>query len=103
MKSYKEAISQFKQDIKNLAAQQHNLKQQRKTVHFHGERIYTPSVAAQRHLLNRHELRHMYAAYAIARSKSTLEQEKAKTDISENHINQLLVKYAYGTTVCDNA
>lgn len=90
----------LKADIKLLAEGQSALKEQRKTVHFEGERTLTPNQAFSKHLENRHQLRLLYAAQGLLKGR-TLEQIETKNrpdvyplSVYTNSINKLIVKYA---------
>ena len=77
------AIKMLKNDIKQSAAIQKALKNQRKTVHLKGERIYEPSEASWRVYLTGLELRVKYAAYGLMRGKKFSETENHYPE--ENH------------------
>lgn len=62
-------MNSLKEKIKSLSQQQGDLKVQRKTVNFEGDRKLNPTVAAAHHAHNRHVLRWSHAAYAILRGK----------------------------------
>jgi len=62
-------MNSLKEQIKSLSQEQGDLKLQRKTVNFEGDRKLDPSVAASRHAQNRNVLRWSHAAYDILRGK----------------------------------
>lgn len=62
-------IDDIKDRIADLAKEQKNLKPQRKTVHFKGERTIDPSEATYKVDNNKSELRYLYAAYGLLRGK----------------------------------
>lgn len=65
----------LKQDIKRISSQQHNLKAQRKTVHFIGERTVEPWKAISVHSNNRHQLRLLHATQQLLKGKTLKEIE----------------------------
>lgn len=73
----------LKNEIKNAAAMQIVLKDQRKTVRNKLERTIDPSVATWKHYSNREQLRIMYAAQGILRGKTFNQIENTFPD--ENH------------------
>ena len=89
----------LKIDIKKLAENQSNLRNQRKTIHFKGERVMEAWKADYLHTENRHELRMLYAAYGVLKGKTFEEIEpKNKPDklpLSQykNSIDKLVEKY----------
>ena len=89
----------LKNDIKKLAENQKNLRNQRKTVHIKGERTMETWKADYLHSENRHELRMLYTAYAILKGKTFEEIEPKnksdKTPLSyyKNTIDKLVEKY----------
>lgn len=62
-------INDIKDRIAILAKEQKNLKPQRKSVHFNGERTIDPSEATYKVGNNKSELRYLYAAYGLLRGK----------------------------------
>ena len=70
-------VSKFKADIKELAALQRSLKNQRKTVKIDASQEVTmsPSEATWKHQANREKLRLMYAAYGLMRGKAFSQTE----------------------------
>ena len=76
-------MENLKKLIKDLAEEQKNLKEQRKTVNFKGIRTLQPFEACYKHLKNRHKLRILYAAYGIMRGKSFSQIENSH--VEENH------------------
>jgi len=89
----------IKNDIKKLAENQSNLRNQRKTIHIKGERVMESWKADYLHSENRHELRMLYAAYAVLKGKIFEEIEpKNKPDklplsYYKNSIDKLVEKY----------
>jgi hypothetical protein len=79
----KKAINSLKNDIKQSAAMQKALKNQRKTEHLKGERFIEPSEAAWRVYLGGLELRVKYAAYGLMRGKKFSQTENNHPE--ENH------------------
>ena len=65
----KNAISAMRKDIAELEKQQKNIKPQRKTVHYTGERTMKPWDAWYTVRNNKYTLRLMYAAYNLLRGK----------------------------------
>ena len=63
-------VAEMKADIKIMAEEQKDLKNQRRTEKLVGDRKMSPSDATYKHQLNRENLRVMYAAYGLARGKS---------------------------------
>ena len=70
-------ITKFKANIKELAALQRSLKNQRKTVNIDASQEVTmgPGEATWKHQANREKLRLMYAAYGLMRGKSFSQTE----------------------------
>lgn len=88
----------LKQEIKELASNQANLKQQRKTVKLPENfvRQVDPSTAAYSHLLNRTKLRIMYVALGLLRGRSIEQIEsKSKTPVNMYAVNALKEKYEH--------
>ena len=73
----KETIKKFREEIAELEKKQKELKPQRKTVHFKGERTLDPFSAWCEVKGNKEELRAMYAAYGLLRGKPFSYTEKA--------------------------
>jgi len=65
----KNAISAMREKIAELEKNQKNIKPQRKTVHYKGERTMKPWDAWFTALNNKYDLRLMYAAYNLLRGK----------------------------------
>jgi len=83
----KVAIESLKKDIKQSAALQRAMKNQRKTVHLKGERIIEPKDAAWKSYVGGLELRIKYAAYGLMRGKKFSQIENHYPE--ENHpLNQ---------------
>jgi hypothetical protein len=98
-------LLELKSKIKDLAASQIVLKNQRKTVNLEGERTLTPSQAAYKHGQNREELRCLYMAYGILRGKQPEEMESnPKTPINQKLVDKLVEQYKpiSDETVCAN-
>lgn len=94
MEYNKEAIKALKSAIKLLVIEQRQIKPQRKTVHFTGDRTMPPWKAQATHLLNRFELRYMYLAYGLMRGKTILQMEvKSKEPAIEKYITKVIEKY----------
>lgn len=89
----------IKNEIKKLAENQKNLRNQRKTVHIKGERVMEAWKADYLHSENRHELRMLHTAYAVLKGKTFEEIEpknkSGKTPLSyyKNTIDKLVEKY----------
>ena len=66
----KNAISAMRKDIAELEKNQKNIKPQRKTVYFTGERTMHPWEAVEQARSNGFELRLYYAAYGLLRGKN---------------------------------
>jgi len=79
----KTAIKSLKADIVTSATLQKAMKNQRKTVHLKGERIYEPWEASMNVFLGGMKLRIMYAAYGLMRGKKFSETENRYSE--ENH------------------
>lgn len=67
LKAYKTSKEEFRSKIKELATEQTDLKNQRRSVHIVGERTISADSAASQHAMNRHKLRHLYIAYYLFR------------------------------------
>ena len=65
----KNAISAMRNDIAELEKEQKNIKPQRKTVYYTGERTMSPFDAWSTAQDNKYNLRLMYAAYNLLRGK----------------------------------
>ena len=99
----------LKNEIKKLAESQKGLRNQRKTVHIQGERVMESWKATYLHSSNRHQLRLLYATYAILKGK-TLEQFDAENPTKKdgkqsilnyrNEIEKLVEKYGKVEVVC---
>lgn len=87
-------IHQLKEDIRVLATEQIELRNQRKTVRRKGEKKMTPYEAFCKHQSNRRQLRHMYIIYGELRGK-TLDQieQSRKTEPSEYLLDKLRKQY----------
>ena len=73
----KTEIVELRKQIALLEAEQKNLKPQRKTVHFTGERTVEPDEACYKVIVNRGDLRILYAAYGLMRGKKFSQIESA--------------------------
>ena len=73
----------LKSDIKKAVEWQRFLKTQRKTKNLVGKRVIHHNEAAWKHLVNREELRIMYAAYGLLKGKSFSQIENRHPE--ENH------------------
>ena len=115
-------IQELKDLIKAKADYQKTLKQNRKTVHFTGERLMSPSEAVEKvggtykpngdsyyyfgNPGTKHELRLLYAAYGLLRGKSFSQTENHYPE--ENHplnhfkseIMSIVEDYSDEETVC---
>jgi len=100
-KKVKIDVIEMKNDIKVKAELQKFYKNQMKTEKIVGERKIPVSDANYRHLINRSDLRILYAAYGIARGKSFSQIENHYSEI--NHplqkerktIDRILKEYEY--------
>lgn len=90
----KETIKQFRAEIAELEKRQKEVKPQRKTVRFTGERTMDPFSAWMEARLNKDELRAMYAAYGLLRGKKFNEIESAAKPLSGKRFYEL-----YGKTL----
>jgi len=68
-------VAKMKADIKDMVEKQKFYKNQRRTEKLVGNREISPSDATYKHQNNREDLRIMYAAYGLARSKSFSQTE----------------------------
>lgn len=88
-------MTTLKEEIKKLAGEQAELKNQRKTVKFEGVRKYTPYEAWSKHQQNRCKLRDMNVAQGLLRGKAYEEIEPtAKDPFSAKYCERL--KEIYG-------
>lgn len=100
-------ILKLKEEIKALAAEQKEMKAQRKTINFKGVRAYDPSRATYFVFDTRIDLNCMYAAYARLRGredwKSMLSEvdEYHNIDFKVTKVNAIYNEYK--ETVCGNA
>ncbi len=90
----------LKADIKAMANEQKTLKQNRKTVHFKGERIMPASHATWKVQENKNQLRHMYLAYGKARGRDLETIDRNYEDCSMKMVETLLQNYGIETPVC---
>jgi hypothetical protein len=86
-------IKDLKSQIKVLASQQRELKNQRKTVHVVGERTMEPWKAWIQHQSNRSKLRDLYLVYGILRGKKLEDIDKTYPYKSETYINKLIEQH----------
>lgn len=84
--------SEIRNTIKTLSNEQRELKKQRKTVNFKGERTVEPYTAVIRHDRNRYELRHLQMAYRILKGKNVIYPKKT-TLYSQSKIDKMVEKY----------
>lgn len=75
MTTFSKNLAKLKSDIKKLAAQQPELRNQRKSVYIVGDRKMSASDAREKHQENRELLRDMYIVYGMARGKKYEEIE----------------------------
>ena len=80
-------IAKMKADIKTMVEKQKFYKNQRRTEKLIGAREMSPSDATYKHLMNREDLRMMYAAYGQARGKS-LSQVENKYPEDKHPLNE---------------
>ena len=92
----KQAIIDFRKEIAALEVEQRNVKEQRKTVRFTGERTMSPSDAYYEAKDNKDKLRAMYAAYGLMRGK-TFEQIENKS----KPLNKQVFYQQYGQSLSD--
>jgi len=93
----------LKQLIKDLASNQSNLKQQRKTVNLTVTRSVKPDEAAYSHRHNRTILREMNVAIGLLRGRSIEQIEgNAKEPVSIRAVNALKEKHAHEYRRDDN-
>ena len=76
---FRTQLKSLKNDIKQLSAEQREMKRQRKTVHFTGERTLEPWQAVSRVVTNANKLRHMFILYGEIRNKPCSYADKANT------------------------
>jgi hypothetical protein len=72
-----ENIKEFRQEIAKLEKEQKQIKPQRKTENFKGERTIDHWTACEVAKENKHKLRIMYAAYGLMRGKTLGQIESA--------------------------
>lgn len=85
-------MKQLKEEIKTLSSEQKKLKLQRKTVNFEGERTISPQSAASQVMINKFQLRHFFAAYAIIRGKELPKPKKAY--LSDVKVQDIVKEYS---------
>ena len=101
----KNAISAMRKDIAELEKKQKNIKPQRKTVHYTGERTMEPWEATYKAQINEGKLRMYYAAYGLLRGKNfdVTENSPKREEYYKYHplcaflsdIDKILNKYGY--------
>ena len=90
----KNAISAMRERIAELENRQKEIKPQRKTVHFEGERTIKPCDATEEAKNNKYDLRLYYAAYGLLRGKGfEITENKARPLIYDKH---MYWSYPYG-------
>lgn len=95
MEFSRQSIADMKSAIKQLSAEQKDLRPQRKTVHFQGTRTVPEWKATSQHQDNRYQLAHMFYAYSIMRGKEPVPFKHKP--LNNNLITKILEKY--GTLV----
>lgn len=96
MEYSRESVLSLKQEIKQLAESQKELRNQRKSIHIKGDRTTPEGAAAKNHYWNQITLAHMYYAYAIMRGKTPIPFKHK--EVNQRSVNKILDKY--GKTVC---
>jgi len=81
----KEQFLRFKEDLKTKAQEQRELKNQRKTEHFKGERTINPYDAAEKVRDNKYELDKLYVIYYILKHRIEVTAENKEQVIWENY------------------
>lgn len=98
----KESVIKLKNAIKDLASEQKDLKNQRKTVNLIGERTTNPGQAFGDHRENRIQLMHMYIAYTVMRNKALdAVMPKDTEKFSQSKVDKIIDKY--GEAICISA
>lgn len=89
-------MNTLKETIKELAAGQSALKNQKKTVNLQGVRTMPTYVATNTHKNNRETLRCLYMAYGLLRGKTENEIEpNSKTPICRGLVDKFLKQYEH--------
>lgn len=89
-----ETNNTIKNQIKVLSEEQRVLKNQRKTIHLHGERIMDPWQAFFTHQANRSKLRELYFAYGLIKGRPLeVVQSQFKVYINMDNVNKLVEVY----------
>lgn len=84
----------LKNEIKKLASEQRELKNQKRTVNLKGERKIPTWEAAYKHYSNRTKLRLLYMTLGILRGKTPEQVESnPKEPINMNVVNKLVEQY----------
>lgn len=84
-------MNTLRSEIKILASQQKDLKNQRKTIHLTGNRTIEPWKAIFEHAHNRDKLRCMYMALGILRGKKPEEVESnPKTPVNKAVVDKFV-------------
>lgn len=84
----------FKETIKHLAAEQRNLKPQRKTVHFKGGRTIDSWEAKELVEKNKFTLRHMYIAYHKLRKPDVKMEKPKRAYVDQRYVDKLILQYS---------
>ena len=79
----KEQFLRFKEDLKAKAQEQRELKNQRKTEHFKGERTINPYDAAWKVRSNRFNLDKEYVIYYILKHRMEITEDNLKDVLNE--------------------
>lgn len=93
----------LKNEIKRLAAEQPQLKNQRKSVYFVGERTMSVNEARWKHVQNRHNLRHLLLAYATLRGKDlSITDSQLKSEYDLKLVEKFVSLYSTTEEECTN-
>lgn len=88
-------MNKLKLDIKEMAAMQPVLKNQRKTVKIEGDRFMDAETARRKHLRNRDVLRYMHIAYGMMKGKTLDDIEpRRKSEPYMKHVNEFIERYS---------
>jgi len=85
-------MNTIKNEIISLSKYQVEVKANRKTVTFNGERIMSAQKASWQVLKNRVRLRHLFIAYAILKGKEPV--YPTKVDYSQSLVDKLVEQYS---------
>ena len=91
----------IKERIKELSAQQIELRNQRRTERLIGERTMPSWEAALQHSENRYNLRYLYAAYGVLREKPVEMYIPKKKSFSIPYLQKVIEKYREETVRTD--